>query len=273
MELCRPAALALPCLRRSFEHGRRYHRDEHEGRRRSVDGRHARGRAAGASEARPGRAALSQGAIYSAPMNPPILHITNIANLPGILQQGGLWSNNHRPSNSSTPISSAHASIQARRATTRVPCGPSGVLHDYVPFYFGARSPMLYANHTGFVAGNSGGQRPLIYLVSDVQQVIQAGLPWVFTDGHAEMLRGLTRAFDNLAALPGLDWKAIYTRSWGIDSETKRKKQAEFLVYRFFPWTLVTRIVVVDSATQSQAQGLLTGSHLPVVSIDSSWYY
>lgn len=79
-------------------------------------------------------------------MNPAILHITNVGNLPAILQLGGLWSNNHLPAGGPAPISSAHANIQARRAATVVPCGLGGGLHHYVPFYFGERSPMLYAN-------------------------------------------------------------------------------------------------------------------------------
>lgn len=205
-------------------------------------------------------------------MNPAILHITNVGNLPAILQLGGLWSNNHLPAGAPAPISSAHANIQARRAGTVVPCGPGGSLHDYVPFYFGERSPMLYANHTGFAG--SGGQRPLIYLVSDVQRVVQGGCQWVFTDGHAEMLRGLTRAHNSIAALQGLDWVAIRARFWGADAETKRKKQAEFLVYRFFPWTLVSEIVVLDAAMQAQVHGILAGqTHAPAVTVTPSWYY
>jgi ssDNA thymidine ADP-ribosyltransferase, DarT len=33
--------------------------------------------------------------------------------------------------------------IEAKRAATAVPCGPGGTLHDYVPFHFGPRSPMM----------------------------------------------------------------------------------------------------------------------------------
>lgn len=146
-------------------------------------------------------------------MNPVVLHLTHIGNLPSILAAGGLWSTNHRPSSVAAPLSSAHDNIQARRAHTPVPCGPGGVLHDYVPFYFGARSPMLYANHKGFVPNNPHGQAPLIYLVSDVQTLVSAGCAWVFTDGHAEMLRALTKASANLADLENLDWQAVHTRS------------------------------------------------------------
>lgn len=205
-------------------------------------------------------------------MNPPILHMTHVGNLAGVLREGGLWSNNHAPPGAEAPISSAHANIQARRAATAVPCGPGGVLHDYVPFYFGERSPMLYANHTGYAG--SGGQRPLVYLVSDVQRVVRSGLRWVFTDGHAEMLRGLTCAHDDLTALAGLDWSAIGARFWAADAETKRKKQAEFLVHRFFPWPLVSEIVALDAGMQAQVEGVLARqTHAPPVTVRPAWYY
>jgi hypothetical protein len=205
-------------------------------------------------------------------LNPLILHITNVANLPGILAQGGLWSPNHRPATAGMPISSAHANIQERRASTPVPCGPGGVLHDYAPFYFGARSPMLYANHTGFAG--SGGQRPLIYLVSDVQTVIGRGCRFVFTDGHAELLRGLTRAFDHPGALVELDWQAIHATWWNSPPETKRKKQAEFLVHRFCPWPAISQIGVLDPTMQQQVEALLTGHpHPPPVIVQPAWYY
>ncbi|NQU65245.1 MAG: DUF4433 domain-containing protein, partial [SAR324 cluster bacterium] len=29
----------------------------------------------------------------------------------------------------------AHSTIQDKRANTKVPCGPGGCLHDYIPFY------------------------------------------------------------------------------------------------------------------------------------------
>ena len=43
----------------------------------------------------------------------------------------------------------AYESIQDRRSIKSVPCGVGGSLHDYVPFYFAPRSPMLYTIHRG----------------------------------------------------------------------------------------------------------------------------
>lgn len=206
----------------------------------------------------------------------PILHLTHGANLSSIVAAGGLWSTNHRPDAVSLERNIAYAHIQSRRARTQVPYGPGGVLHDYVPFYFGERSPMLYANHTGRVASNPDGQRPLVYLVSTVEAVADAGLSFVFTDGHAEM-RPLTSYFESLDDLGRVDWTAAHARMWNDTSDDPdrcRRKQAEFLVHRFFPWRLVGEVVVVDQSAKTAAERRLADSpHSVAVRIESGWYY
>jgi ssDNA thymidine ADP-ribosyltransferase, DarT len=204
-----------------------------------------------------------------------ILHLTNVANLTGIIRAGGLWCPNRLPTNV-VPSSSAHAGIQQRRAACPVPVGPGGVLHDYVPFYFGERSPMLIANHGGLVASNPAGQQPLVYIVSTVEAVTAAGLQWVFTDGHAIMR--LTRFFDTLAALRhAVDWQAVHARYWNdtpAEPDRKRKKQAEFLVHGFFPLELVTGIAVIDQGMRQQVEQLVAPHGWPVpVSVRPDWYY
>jgi hypothetical protein len=66
-----------------------------------------------------------------------IYHFTHIENLPRLLETG-LLANGHQdfPQNVQ---SVAEAGIQARRSQMGVTCGPQGVVHDYVPFYFGAK--------------------------------------------------------------------------------------------------------------------------------------
>ena len=209
-------------------------------------------------------------------MPPPIFHITHLDNLAAIVTANGLWSNNHRPAGMAVPTSIAHAQIQGRRARVVVPSGFGGTLHDYVPFYFGDRSPMLYANHAGQVPSNPGGQRCIAYLVFDAGAVAAAVPGWAFTDGHAVM-RPLTRYFDRLDDLNQLDWGAIGARHWGDtpqDPDRKRRKQAEFLVHRFVPWRLVTEVAVIDGAAQSAAVAALAAApHRPSVAIRPRWYY
>ncbi len=172
--------------------------------------------------------------------------------------------------------SAAHRRIQQRRVQASVPVGPGGVLSDYVPFYFGARSPMLYANHRGQVQDNPGGQRPIVYLVSSVDAVAAATDAWVFTDGHAVMAP-LTRFFDDQAHLEEVDWDAVHARDWFDTQDApdrKRRKQAEFLVHRFCSFEWVTEIAVIDEAIAGRVAEITAsaGVVVPVV-VRQDWYY
>ena len=82
-----------------------------------------------------------------------VFHITAIENLPLILAHGGLRCVSDLRRDGTAYANIAHSHLQDRRATTPVRCGPDGCLHDYVPFYFAPRSPMLYAIYKGNVAG------------------------------------------------------------------------------------------------------------------------
>ena len=55
------------------------------------------------------------------------------------------------------------------------PCGPDGIIHDYVPLYFGSLPPMLLARRDGCVSGYNEGQEPLIYLEASAQDVAAEG--------------------------------------------------------------------------------------------------
>jgi hypothetical protein len=205
----------------------------------------------------------------------PIFHITHIRCIDSIIAAGGLWSPNHRPATSQPPVVISHLNIQSRRAKRAVPAGPGGVLHDYAPFYFGARSPMLYANHAGKVTTNPDGQAAIAYLVSCVEDVLEEELPWVFTDGHADV--SLTTFYDDLSRLADLDWEAIRAMYWADTPECpdrKRLKQAEFLVHRFFPMKLVREVAVLnDQARKSVGRSLIGhGLQIPLV-VRPEWYY
>src|SRR5262245_52338288 len=128
----------------------------------------------------------------------PIYHITHVDNLPTILKSGGLQCNATLKGAATAYASIAHDNIQDRRQHTAVPCGPGGVLHDYVPFYFGPRSPMLFTISRGNVP-TCPGQGPVVHLVSTAQAVQARGLGFAFTNGHGIM--ALTDFYDNLQDL------------------------------------------------------------------------
>ena len=81
----------------------------------------------------------------AAPIPTPVYHLTHIDNLASIIQSGGCLSFNRKQNQGIGHIDVAYETIQVRRAQTSVPCGSGGCLHDYVPFFFAPRPPMLYA--------------------------------------------------------------------------------------------------------------------------------
>ena len=104
------------------------------------------------------------------PQPTPVFHITHWENLPSILRAGGLLAKNVLLRGGVNCRDIAYPSIQDRRSRTIVPCDPGGTLHDYVPFFFTARSPMLFTIRRGNVTGCSEGQRPIIHLASTAQR-------------------------------------------------------------------------------------------------------
>ena len=124
----------------------------------------------------------------------PIYRIMHVDNLRICLRREGLHASNHTPEDGLVYRTIHNKDIQLDRKARVVPCGPGGVIHDYVPFYFGPRSPMLFQLHTGRVDGYNEGQEPLVYVVSTAQDVADANLGFVcLTDMALLVLRsGLT---------------------------------------------------------------------------------
>src|SRR6516165_9238491 len=96
----------------------------------------------------------------------PIFRFVHVDNLEIVLRRGGLHAPNHTPNDGLQYKTIHNVEIQEERRQRRVTCGPRGVIHDYIPFYFGYLSPMMLQLKTGKVAGYTEGQEPLIYLVS-----------------------------------------------------------------------------------------------------------
>lgn len=212
------------------------------------------------------------------PPNPTWLYrLVHVDNLATLLARDSL----HAPHSTPTDGLSYHpihnVSVQESRHVKPIPCGPGGMIHDYVPFYFGPLSVMLLNFKTGRVPGYSEGQAPLIYLLTTAQAIQQAGCRFVFSDGHG--LAGFTHWYDDLAKLDQVDWDIVGARYWSDqpdDNDRKRRKQAEFLVWQSLDWTLIRGIAVLNSSMKQQVEGILDQFPQrlrPKVAVKANWYY
>ncbi len=204
-----------------------------------------------------------------------IYHLTHIQNLRSILVKKGLYAFSSLQNSVSSYTNIAYANVQDKRSQKAVPVEPGGVLHDYVPFYFAPRSPMLYTLHHGNVPGYSDGQEPLVYLVSSVQTVLDNEGRYAFTDGHG--IIAYTKYFNDESNLDQIDWalmKATFWKDTEQDLDRKRRRQAEFLVHTFFPWNWIIGIATYNKSTRDTVTDILhSEEHQPSVQCRNKWYF
>jgi hypothetical protein len=204
------------------------------------------------------------------------MHFTHVLNLPGILAAGCLRADNHVDRRSALAVEAADREIKSSRRAIRISLAPFGCVADYVPFYFAPRSPMLYKLAKGGVPTYTGGQDPLIYLVSNVGAIAAAGVRWLFSDGNCAAT--VTQVFDDLGLLDSVvDWPLMAARMWNNtadDPDRMRRRMAEFLVYESVPLSCIAGIAVRTQGMKDQVDRLLAAGtvRLPVW-VRPGWYF
>jgi hypothetical protein len=213
----------------------------------------------------------------AAPRERWLFRIIHLDNIPTLLQRGGLHAPNASPSDGLVYRTIHNTNVQASRSHRSIPCGPGGTIHDYVPFYFGPLSVMLLNLHTGRVAGYTDGQAPIVYVVSSIERIQAAGRQWVFSDGHG--LAELTNWYDDLSRLGEVDWDLVGARYWADrpdDNDRQRRKQAEFLVWEYVPWSAVAGIAVMNNTVKAAVDSAMAPYPIAAgtkVLVRSKWYY
>lgn len=216
-----------------------------------------------------------------------LFHITAIDNLAAIFEQGALLCKQRSENEGRTYHNIAHAGAQGARANKAVIDPPGGHLHDYVPFYFAPRSPMLMAIHGGKVEGCDYEQGDIVHMELLAKTVHNNGGAYVFYDRNAT--KPYSQGFTDPKLLKDVvDWGLI-TEEPRLDGFCKffqdrheppkyvdrmEKRQAEFLVKDFVPVTWFTRIGVADEAKAQQVRALVAahGLNLPV-EVKTDWYF
>jgi putative nucleotidyltransferase with HDIG domain len=172
-----------------------------------------------------------------------VYHTTHLRNLESILSHG-ILSCNEQPRHACKHFSIATKSIQDRRAQMKVPAGPGGVVHDYIPLYFTKLSPMLLQ----LVKAKKVDQEYLLHFAFPIKLIEQHNV--VFTDAAANS--GLKpNFFADSDDLCRLNWPAIDLTTWGSKIESidyKHERMAEALVHcRLDPTEALFIVVWNDS--------------------------
>ena len=158
-----------------------------------------------------------------------LYRMTHIENIPHILKFGITHYSSSNANPNFVPI--GDSSIITSRNCFLLNNGRT--LGEYIPFYFGVRTPMLYVVQNGYNMVSPTYAENIVYCVSSVQKIIDLHLDFVFTNGHA--IDCFTTQFtpDNINNIDSIiDWNAVNSKYWKDDNDLdmKRRKEAEFLV-------------------------------------------
>lgn len=160
--------------------------------------------------------------------------MTAISNLPSILQHGLLSHNEAHRLGLVTDISDP--TVQSLRSKRII---DDMKLHDYVPFYFSPRNPMLYVRKEI--------QNQIVFLGVDPGLLFESTT--IFSDGNAAALD--TKFYRGVSLLDNLPWDIINAGYWNDIPDGKRIKCAEILVY---PKVYINKILKIFCCLPSQVE-------------------
>lgn len=192
-----------------------------------------------------------------------------------MIQTGVITCPNH-PGADANYINIGDTTLISGRKSKEIRIAPGGTFADYVAFYFGPRSPMLYEVQNGFHNVVKRKPEEIVYLVSSFDTIKKADKAFLFTDGHA--YHNMSQFFNREEDLNEIDWEAVYLRDWydtEDDSDRKRRKQAEFLVYRELPFSALSHIAVYNEKSKSLVLSKMKNDvcdHIELI-IKPQWYY
>ena len=182
----------------------------------------------------------------------------------------GLLSNAEQQRRNVGHHSIAIDAIQRTRSRMVVTCGPEGVVHDYVPFYFCKRSPMLLS----VVNAKNVDQNFLVHLAVPISLLLEPTV--VFTDASANRIADPPNFYSEPEDLTKLSWDQIDSLKWGSpDEPRKQQKMAEMLIHNHVPWSQVSKIIVWNQEIADSIRKECENRNiaLPIVDFNTDHYY
>ncbi len=204
-----------------------------------------------------------------------VFRIVHIENVEYLLTHGMFT--RHHPMADPNYINIGDTNLIGKRNNYPVKINPpNGVLGDYVPFYFGPLSPMLYNIWKGYKGITKRPQSDIVYIVCRVNTIFDLCANWCFTDGHAKA--ELSDPYNDPAHFSAVDWDMVFEQHWNNteeDFDRVRRKQAEFLVKEHVPVKCIAGIVTYNEASKVIVENIVNrlGLEIPVKVNPNGYFY
>lgn len=199
-----------------------------------------------------------------------IVHINNI----DYILNNGIFTKNH-PQADPNYQNIGDTELIAKRNNFTVKINPpNGNLGDYIPFYFGALSPMLLRISTGYGVSQLS-QENIVYICCKLDNIVKTCQDWCFTNGHAKAT--ISDFYNDLTDLNQVDWNLVKEKMWAntdTDYDRIRRKQAEFLIKEYVPVNCIDGIGVYNERSKGIVETIINRLNLSIpVKIKNEFYY
>ncbi|OBT29324.1 hypothetical protein A9263_04505 [Vibrio cyclitrophicus] len=192
-------------------------------------------------------------------------HFTSVNNLQSIISDG-LLCTNLKIKHGIVHEDIANNDIQKRRSKMEVTCGPRGVVHDYVPFYFAKRTPMLL----NIVKSKNIDQIDIVYFAIPIEKITNENV--VFSDASANT-EIPPNFYKNSKHLGKLNWETIDSWAWSYrDDEERHQKMAEMLVQSKVDITDIAHIVVWNNNFKNHVKDVLKDNNIEGVQVVTHYH-
>ena len=171
--------------------------------------------------------------------------ITHIDNIPHILKNGLVKADSPLHDENYVPIGDPQ--IIGLRGDIEVKGYRIG---DYIPFYLGPRSPMLYVIQHGYNGVQRVEPEKIVYCVIRLDDLINNNIDCIFTDGHAVSFLTSFYSRNKLNSINEIvKFDDVYSSQWNSeeDLDLKRRKEAELLIKNDLPVHFLRGFVVYNN--------------------------
>lgn len=178
-----------------------------------------------------------------------LFRMTHIDNIPHIIRHGITHTTSPNANKKYVPIGDGSL-IKTRNNFI---LDNNRTLGEYIPFYFGVRTPMLYVIQKGYNMVQPTSAENIVYCVSSVQKIIELKQEYIFTNGHAVDRFSTQHSMNEISSIERIiDWSAIHAKYWRDDNDLdiKRRKEAEFLILGDVPASSIVGYIVSNEETK-----------------------
>ncbi|WP_167247680.1 DarT ssDNA thymidine ADP-ribosyltransferase family protein [Acinetobacter sp. Tr-809] len=139
-------------------------------------------------------------------------------------------------------------------------------LHDFVPFYFAYKCPMLFQ----VLTSKNIDEDEIIFFVIDVKKCLSELKSTYFSSASINRIENLPKLYNRDADLDNLNWDEI-TNLKGVGSDTlKQQRMAELLIYDRLPLNYIDHIIVWNERIKKRLTNIYNKQSIPTPKIDFS---